>query len=93
MLPDINRRRNVEVDYERDPFTDQEIIKGIDRRVGEDYGLGAADLAYSILEAVQAIGAKEEAIEAVERICYSVIETQRIARIAMFEERMGIGGR
>jgi hypothetical protein len=90
MLPEITRRRNVEVNYERDPFTDQEIIKGIDRRVGEDYGLGAVDLAYSILETVHAMELKGEGIQAVERICYSVIETQRIARIAMFEE-MALG--
>jgi hypothetical protein len=34
----------------RTPFTDREIIRGINRRVRADSGLGAADLAFYILE-------------------------------------------
>ncbi|MEM2944623.1 MAG: hypothetical protein QW087_07785 [Methanomassiliicoccales archaeon] len=80
--------RIVEVDYDKDPYTDHEIIKGIDRRVGEDYGLGAADLAFYILESMQTAGDSDEVVKVVTRICSGVIEIHRIARSAMFEERM-----
>jgi len=93
MLSGSGVRKIIEVDYEKDPFTDHEVIRGIDRRVGEDYGLGAADLAYCILEAIEMHADREECVNAIMRICCMVIETHRIARTAMFKERMGVRGR
>jgi hypothetical protein len=90
MISKSGLRRVVEVDYDKDPYTDHELIRGIDRRVGEDYGLGAADLAYYILECIQMAGNAGEAVREITRICTGVIEIHTIARTAMFEERMVI---
>jgi len=90
MLTETGRRRSVEVDYERDPFTDHEIIRGIDRRIGEDYGLGAADLAGYILEYFADQEDKAAAHEGIFGVCEDVIYNHRYARLLLFEEGLGV---
>jgi hypothetical protein len=86
----LANNRAIVIDYERDPYTDHNVIRGMDRRIGGEYGQGAADTAELILSMFDEGLEAEEIRTKLRDICISMTEYHRIVRIELLKERFAI---